>query len=151
MSRSCSNRNSIALGGMTLRNASLLVSALALSAPVMASDSSSDPMFISARVAASCGLQGAPVAVSETDRRVDGTVLESCNTNRGFQVFASHRALGAGEAASIRYDGIRRDLSRSGISTIGFRAGARHGHVPVSIEASELDEALVVSFAMTPV
>ncbi|MEE4209937.1 MAG: hypothetical protein V2I43_11780 [Parvularcula sp.] len=108
-------------------------------------------MKITVRVPPSCSLDSSPVILDQDSQFVSSTFFESCNTNRGFQIVATHRPLAATERANVSFDGIQSSLNAGGLSFVQFRQGARHGPIAVNVAAESLDAPLAVSFAMTPV
>jgi len=119
--------------------------------PALANDSAEGAMRVSARVPALCMLTSATTIASEDRAVARSTIFEICNTNRGFQVVASHRPLAQGERADVTYDGLSTPLGQSGLSVVQFRQGARHGPVDVRVATEELQSPLAISFSMTPV
>ncbi|MEQ5789309.1 hypothetical protein J3454_15565 [Erythrobacter sp. NFXS35] len=108
-------------------------------------------MRISARIPPVCSLATSPLAVAGNETIASAVMFESCNTNQGFQVLATHRPLEPGESAKVSYDGQNSDLEVSGLSFIQFRRGARHGPVLVNVATGSLAAPLAISFALTPV
>jgi hypothetical protein len=108
-------------------------------------------MRVSARIPVVCTISAPQLVAQQSSEIVTGTLFESCNTNRGFLIMASHRPLEQGEAASIYYDGQRSDLEAGGLSLVQSRFGARHGPVQVSVGTESLSAPIAISFAVTPV
>jgi len=125
--------------------------AMLSSATAMAGENASAGMRISVRIPPMCSISTSSLVVQESATSAASTFFESCNSNRGFQVFATHRPLGLNEKADVQYDGVSAELSRAGMSLVQFRQGARHGPVVVRVAAENLAAPLAVSFAMTPV
>jgi hypothetical protein len=125
--------------------------AAAATQPAMANEKAQSSMRISVRIPPLCSLTSSPIEVDAARAAASATFFESCNTNRGFQVIATHRQLGDSEGASVNYDGRNIALQPGGLSPVQFRQGARHGAVSVSVSGEELVAPLAVSFAMTPV
>ena len=130
--------------------ASLAFGALGMAQPALADDRQSGAVRVSARVPIDCGLSAASVDVPAMQGRVQLSVMERCNSNRGFQIIASHRFLSDDERVVVHYgDEPARELDPAGLSPIVFRSGARFGPVPVSIAARDLATPLSLSFALT--
>lgn len=119
--------------------------------PALASKNATGGFAIAVRVPEFCDLQANDFVADQQSTRVVGQVLETCNHNRGFQILASHRPLEIGEEVDVTYGNDRAQLDRSGLSPIAFRAGARHGSVPVAISTEGLTRTLQVSFSLTAV
>lgn len=119
--------------------------------PAMAADRSSGAYQVSARIPVSCNLDADSLVAQEGASVITGTIFESCNTNRGFQVLATHRSLGAGESVRVRYAGDMSELNQTGISVVTLRSGARFGPVPVQIDAREIDRPIAISFSLIAV
>ena len=124
---------------------------MAFTSPVLASETSQGQMRISVRVPALCTVSSANVTVDPEGDTAASTFFESCNTNRGFQLIATHRPLVQAETARVTYDGVDTSLQDGGFSPLQFRQGARYGPVAVRVSGDRLTEPLSVSFAMTPV
>lgn len=99
----------------------------------------------------SCDIEAKDFQAQAGSALVVGRIMEACNHNKGFQIFASHRSLTEQERVDVVYGGVLAQLERSGLSPIAFRAGPRFGTVPVTIAAHNLTEVLQVSFSLTAV
>jgi len=128
------------------------LAALAFSSqPALANGKSEGSMQVSATVPVACSLDTRSFTLSDNRDRVTGTLFESCNTNRGFQVLAMHRQLGQNEQVRVRYGNEESLLHPTGFSYIAMRAGARFGPVPVEIDAADIDQPIAISFSLTAV
>lgn len=119
--------------------------------PALASSDATGGLTISVRVPEFCDLEANDFIADQQNARVAGEVLETCNHNRGFQILASHRPLDMGEEVDVTFGEVHAQLGQSGLSPIAFRAGARHGPVPVTISTDGLTRMLRVSFSLTAV
>ena len=130
---------------------SAAIGGLVFAAPAQAGGSDSGGFRISLTIPVACDLEANDFFLDPNSGTVVGEVAESCNSNRGFQILASHRPLAENEAVDVNYGTQQASLDGSGLSAIAFRYGARHGSVPVSITPVRLVEAISVSFSLTAV
>jgi len=119
-----------------------------VAAPALASDSSSGSAEVTASIPVSCNIETRDFELRNDNSTVSGSVFEACNTNRGFQIVASHRALADGEDIRVLYGFNISQLRREGMSPIAMRSGARFGAVPVQIRAPSIDQPIAISFSM---
>ena len=130
----------------TIAIATCLVSAV----PANAGETASGSARVTARVPEVCDLSAATFTVSG-NRQVSGSLFEYCNSNRGYQVLATHRRLQTNERAFVNYAGRNTELSTSGLSSVAFRSGQRVETVEVVIDARELAEPITVAFTMAAI
>ncbi|MEL7445021.1 MAG: hypothetical protein AAGK02_04325 [Pseudomonadota bacterium] len=121
------------------------------SQPAYASDKSSGSFQVGARIPVVCNLDTRSFVVEEEASIVRGAMFEACNTNRGFQVFATHRTLEDNERVRVRYGFEQSELHATGFSFVAMRSGARYGAVPVQIETLQLNQPISISFSLTAV
>lgn len=128
-----------------------LVSGLGLiSVPIAAAAQQPSQSFqVSARVPEYCEVNASPIVAQEGDGVADGTVFESCNTQQGFQVVASHRPLESGETVAFSYAGQTSYLQREGWSQVANRAGARYGVRPIQVRYSGLTTPVAINLTIT--
>lgn len=124
------------------------VAASFVAAPASASDSSSGSAAVTARIPVSCNIETRDFVLQSDNSAISGLVFEACNTNRGFQIVASHRALADGEDIRVLYGFNISQLRREGMSPIAMRSGARFGAVPVQIRAPSIDQPIAIRFSM---
>ena len=91
-------------------------------------------------------------ALVATDAGTASTeVFEMCNSRRGFQIVASHRALEADEKVQINYGGQVNELDESGLSSLAVRQGPSLRNVPVVVQSASLAKVLVISLGMVAI
>ena len=122
-----------------------------MSSSAMAASRDGADFTISVNVPIVCDIDATTFFVDKKENIVRGYVNEYCNSSRGFQVLASHRRLEVGEAVVLSYDGAESNLSRSGLSPIAFRSGARIGPVPVAISTESMQDNLSVGLSVTAI
>ena len=98
-----------------------------------------------------CEIHVALPIMAEEDAVVTAQVFEMCNSQRGFQVIASHRALDAEESVRIDYGGQVNELDSSGVSSLAVRHGPALRSVPVLVRSASLASALVISVGMVAI
>lgn len=125
--------------------AALMVTA---AAPAFGKDAESS-FQVSASVPAYCDINASPLLAGKGDGLVTGSVFESCNTQGGFQIVASHRPLEANEWVMFDYAGNVRNLSASGWSEVASRAGAKYGMRPVGVRYTSLVAPLSINLTVT--
>ena len=123
---------------------------LAGAVPAVAGETASGSARITARVPEVCDLAAAPFTISESGQ-VSGRLFEFCNSNRGYQVLATHRPLEGDERAFVNYAGRNTALSNNGLSTVAFRSGQRVETVDVVIDAREIAAPITVAFTMAAI
>ena len=123
--------------------------AIALPQAALAENGASQSFGVSARVPAYCEINASAIVVSEGNGTATGTVFESCNTQEGFQVVASHRPLEANEWVAFNYAGNASYLQPHGWSQVANRVGAKHGVRPISVQYSGLATPLAISLTIT--
>lgn len=124
------------------------LAALALPATARAGGTDTGGTGITATVPEICNIDASAITVDADDGSAAGTVLEMCNSGRGFRVVASHRALAEGEDVRVFYADEATRLDPSGMSDVAHRSGPTFGHVPVSIESSGLVQDLAISLGL---
>lgn len=129
----------------------VLAASAIFATPAIAGESASGGFRISLNVPVVCDLDAQPFELDASGQHFVGQVQEFCNSNRGFQVFASHRMLEQDESISVDYGGSRSTLDLTGMSPVAFRSGARFGYVPVSIEATNLRAPIALEFGLTAI
>ncbi|MEP0191732.1 MAG: hypothetical protein ABJP70_14030 [Erythrobacter sp.] len=134
-----------------LKLASAITIASLASSAALASDRSNGSFQVGAEIPIVCNLETDTFIADQDASLVRGSMFEACNTNRGFQVIATHRTLEENERVSVRYGFERSDLHPTGFSYVATRAGARYGAVPVEIEARELNQPISISFSLTAI
>lgn len=110
----------------------------------------SGSLRISVTVPEVCQIDATTVTHEESGI-TSASVLEMCNSGRGFTVFASHRGLQDGEEVQINYDGQVRQLDSSGLSEVAQRSGPIFGYVPVTIQSSGLVQGLAISLGLAAI
>lgn len=115
----------------------------------LAENAGSQPFQVTARVPEYCEISASPVLTSSGNGVAGGTVFESCNTQEGFQVVASHRPLESGETVAFTYAGHTSYLHSDGWSQVANRTGARYGVRPISVHYSGLMTPLAISLTIT--
>ena len=104
---------------------------------------------MSAYVPEYCEISAPPLLVSEGDGAFTGTVLETCNTEHGYSVIASHRTLDINERIAFSYAGIESQLQSHGWTEVATRAGARYGMRPISVRHTSLASPLAIVLTVT--
>lgn len=126
------------------------LAALALSATAARAEPSANGSFqMSAYVPEYCEISAPPLLVPEGDGAFTGTVLETCNTEHGYSVIASHRALDINERIAFSYAGIESQLQSHGWTEVVTRAGARYGMRPISVRHTSLASPLAIVLTVT--
>jgi len=129
----------------------VLASSVGIAAPASAGEIGGG-FEIRTMVPVVCSLSAENVVLeAQTTDEIIVSVSEFCNTNSGFQVVASHRALDATEAVSVLYGNDLSELHPEGMTSISFRSGARFGQVPVRIRPQALNRPISVNFALTAI
>jgi hypothetical protein len=126
----------------------LVAAIAAIPSPVLAEDTSGS-LQVSAYVPEYCEVNAPQILAAEGDGMVTGAVFESCNTQDGFQVVASHRPLAANEWVAFNYAGNVRYLQSSGWSEVANRGGAKHGERPISVSYTSLSAPLAINLTVT--
>lgn len=98
-----------------------------------------------------CEINASTLLTSTGDGFASGSVFESCNTQEGFQVIASHRPLEANEAVAFNYAGVATYLREDGWSQVANRTGAKFGMRPISIRYSALTSPLAINLTITTI
>ncbi|MEM7781247.1 MAG: hypothetical protein AAF697_12735 [Pseudomonadota bacterium] len=119
--------------------------------PALASDKSSGSFQVGARIPVVCTLETGTFRAEEGATVVTGSMFEACNTNRGFQIIATHRVLEQDERIRVRYGTSSAQLHPTGFSFVTTRSGARYGRVPVRIEPQQLNQPISISFSLSAV
>jgi hypothetical protein len=127
----------------------LIAAAAACPAGAAFAQAPSSSFEVRTRVAAYCEINASPVLTAEGDGLVTGSVFESCNTQEGFQVVASHRPLAHNEWVAFEYAGQVHYLDASGWSEVANRAGAQHGARPISVRYTSLTTPLAINLTVT--
>lgn len=104
---------------------------------------------MSASVPEFCEISASPLLASSGDGFVTGSVLETCNSQRGYSVVAAHRTLAASELVTFSYAGVERQLQSDGWSEVANRAGARYGVREISLRHTALTSPLIISLTVT--
>lgn len=104
---------------------------------------------VSVHVPEVCEINAPEVLAASGDGVVTGSVFESCNTQAGFQIVASHRPLERSESAIFTYANDVHALHASGWSTVANRVGAQYGVRPISLRHASLSAPLAVSLTIT--
>ena len=104
---------------------------------------------VNVRVPEYCEINAPQVLVADGDGMVAGSVFESCNTQDGFQVVASHRPLESTEWVAFSYAGNTRYLSRTGWSEVANRSGAKYGERQISVRYTSLTAPLAINLTVT--
>lgn len=126
-----------------------LVAGLAAgSTPALAQEGSGS-FGVSVQVAEFCEINAPQILAADGDGMVGGSVFESCNTQDGFQVVASHRPLESNEWVAFSYAGNVRYLNRSGWSEVANRSGAKYGERQVSVRYTSLTAPLAINLTVT--
>lgn len=106
---------------------------------------------IRVRVPEYCEINASTLLTSDGNGFARGTVFESCNTQEGFQVVASHRPLEQSEAVAFNYAGELSYLHEGGWSQVANRTGAKFGMRPISIQYSGLSTPLAINLTITTI
>ena len=130
-----------------LAKVTLVAGLCAISSPALAQDGGS--FQVSVQVPEYCEINAPQILTADGDGVVSGSVFESCNTQEGFQVVASHRPLQANEWVAFNYAGAVRYLKPSGWSEVANRSGANYGERPVSVSYTSLTSPLAISLTVT--
>jgi len=96
-----------------------------------------------------CEINTSEVFAASGDGVVTGSVFESCNTQAGFQIVASHRPLERDEVATFTYANDVRSLHSSGWSMVANRVGAQYGVRPISLHHTSLSAPLAINLTIT--
>jgi hypothetical protein len=104
---------------------------------------------VSVHVPEVCEINASEVFAGSGDGVVTGSVFESCNSQAGFQIVASHRPLERSETAIFTYANDVRALHASGWSMVANRAGAQHGARPISLRHAALSAPLAINLTIT--
>lgn len=96
-----------------------------------------------------CEINASTLFTSDGDGFASGTVFESCNTQEGFQVVASHRPLEEDEAVAFNYAGQLSYLRLDGWSQVANRTGAKFGTRPIGVQYSRLATPLAINLTIT--
>jgi hypothetical protein len=120
------------------------------STPALAAAGATGGAQITAHVPAVCDISAQDFVLTESGL-VSGLVQEFCNTNTGYQVFASHRPLSFSETATVRYGSQITSLDATGLASVAFRSGQRFEYVPVEIDAKDLITPLAVAFTLSAI
>jgi hypothetical protein len=116
--------------------------------PALAQDNSGS-FQVSVSVPEYCEITASEILAPEGDGITTGSVFESCNTQDGFQVVATHRPLEANEWVAFNYAGDVRYLKPSGWSEVANRSGARYGERPISVSYASLSAPLAINLTVT--
>jgi hypothetical protein len=120
----------------------------AIPASALAQDSAGS-FEVSVHVPEYCEINAPPILTFEGDGMATGSVFESCNTQDGFQVVASHRPLELNEWVAFNYAGNVRYLKSSGWSEVANRSGAKYGERPISVSYTSLSTPLAINLTVT--
>jgi hypothetical protein len=104
---------------------------------------------VSVHVPEVCEITASEVFAGSGDGVVTGSVFESCNSQAGFQIVASHRPLERSESAIFTYANDVHALHASGWSLVANRVGAQYGVRPISLRHSSLSAPIAVSLTIT--
>lgn len=96
-----------------------------------------------------CEINASEVFADSGDGVVTGSVFESCNTQAGFQIVASHRPLEGSEKATFTYANDVRSLHASGLTMVANRVGAQYGARPISLRHTSLSAPLAINLTIT--
>lgn len=117
----------------------------------MAAESGKAAFDVRVTVPEYCEINASTLLTSEGDGFASGSVFESCNTQEGFQVIASHRPLEANEAVAFNYAGESTYLREDGWSQVANRTGAKFGMRPISIRYNALTSPLAINLTITTI
>ena len=120
----------------------------AMPVPAFAQDNSGS-FQVSVSVPEYCEINAPQILTADGDGMVTGSVFESCNTQEGFQVVATHRPLEANEWVAFNYAGNVRYLKPSGWSEVANRSGAKYGERPISVSYTSLAAPLAINLTVT--
>ncbi|WP_170003318.1 hypothetical protein [Pseudopontixanthobacter vadosimaris] len=134
-----------------LINSILPIAGLALVASPALADTgrAGGAMRISAHVPEFCQITPLELFATAGDGRVSGSVLETCNSQRGYSVVATHRNLDDGETVAFTYAGTTSLLRSHGWSPVAYRAGARYGYRPLRVRYASLNRPLAINLTIT--
>lgn len=133
----------------TLATACALATLTAAPSVALAEPNGSQSIRVSARVSAHCEINVAPILAPSGAGVVNASVFESCNSQDGFQVAASYRALAPGEAVQVSYAGQTTTLHQDGWSEVANRTGATYGARPLDIQYRGLATPLAINLTVT--
>ena len=128
-----------------------LVSAAFAGTAAMAAESGKAAFDVRVTIPEYCEINASTLLTSEGDGFASGSVFESCNTQEGFQVIASHRPLEANEAVAFNYAGVATYLREDGWSQVANRTGAKFGMRPISVRYSALVSPLAINLTITTI
>lgn len=128
-----------------------LVSMVFASSAAMAADGGKASFDIRVTVPEYCEINASTVLTSDGNGFASGSVFESCNTQEGFQVIASHRPLEANEAVAFNYAGELTYLRDDGWSQVANRTGAKFGMKPISVRYTALTTPLAINLTITTI
>lgn len=128
-----------------------LVSMVFASSAAMAADGGKASFDIRVTVPEYCEINASTVLTSDGNGFASGSVFESCNTQEGFQVIASHRPLEANEAVAFNYAGELTYLRDDGWSQVANRTGAKFGMKPISVRYTALATPLAINLTITTI
>ncbi len=128
-----------------------LVSMAFASSAAMAADGGKASFDIRVTVPEYCEINASTVLTSDGNGFASGSVFESCNTQEGFQVIASHRPLEANEAVAFNYAGELTYLRDDGWSQVANRTGAKFGMKPISVRYTALATPLAINLTITTI
>jgi len=131
-----------------LAKVALVAGFSAISSPALAQDGSGS-FEVNVRVPEYCEINAPQILTTDGDGMVTGSVFESCNTQDGFQVVASHRPLQGNEWVAFNYAGNVRYLKQSGWSEVANRAGAKYGERPIAVSYTSLAAPLAINLTVT--
>ncbi|AJA07648.1 Putative secreted protein [Sphingopyxis fribergensis] len=132
-----------------LYGAVALVSMAFAGSTAMAAESGKSSFDVRVTVPEYCEVNASTLMASEGNGFASGSIFESCNTQEGFQVIASHRPLEANEAVAFNYAGSLTYLRDDGWSQVANRTGAKFGMKPISIRYSALTTPLAINLTIT--
>lgn len=128
-----------------------LVSVAFASNAAMAAESGKGAFDVRVTVPEYCEINASTLLTSEGNGFASGSVFESCNTQEGFQIIASHRQLEANEAVAFNYAGESTYLREDGWSQVANRTGAKFGMRPISVRYSALTAPLAINLTITTI
>ena len=126
----------------------LVVGAAGLPATALA-QTQTGSFQVSVHVPEVCEINASEVFAAPGDGIVTGSVFESCNSQAGFQIVASHRPLESSEKATFSYANDARALHASGWSMVANRVGAQYGVRPISLRHTSLSAPLAINLTIT--
>lgn len=106
---------------------------------------------ISLEIPEVCHIEAPELVVDADQATATGSVLEVCNSGRGFRVLASHRTLANGENVELTYGDQTRQLDASGVSDLANRQGPTLEQVPLELKTEGLAKPLVISFGLAAI